>query len=112
MELRKFSDAMLCVESQYQGYLISKGMPIDKYELLLNEVSRGSILIEFIKGGAEKLFEEYVFPMFTRSLEQRVAAILAQRHLNDEDFLKVKDFKEIMGITAVPTKLANPIISH
>ena len=92
---------MLCVESQYQSYLIKKGMPIDKYELLLNEVGQGSIKIKFIKSAVDKLFEEYVFPEFIKSLQAKIDAILRQTHLRDEDTLTVRDFRELFGITSV-----------
>lgn len=105
LELKRFTASMLCVESQYKKYLAEEGIENDDYRLYINEVRQGSIVIEFIKGSAKKLFEHYVLEGFVKFIEKKCNS-LKKQETNDD----LKDLKELGTIfDAVSTDYSSNI---
>ncbi len=96
LELKKFTASMLAVESQYKMFLASENYPSDDYQLFVHKVAEGSIVIDFLKEKAKKLFEEHVLGKFLETLERKITAIKKQEPNENK-----KDLKDIATISNV-----------
>ncbi len=97
LELRRFTDAMLCIERQYRSYLADEDLLADDYTLFIHEVGQGSIIIDFIKGASQKLIEHYVLEAFVQVFGKKIHALIEQK-VQDDAGLSLKDLKELHAI--------------
>jgi len=98
LELRKFTAAMLCVDSQYKKYLASEGWAGEISKLYIYEVKEGSIEIKFLKGAVHKqatLIKDYVFGNFVNCLTKIFESVKKQEKIES-----IKDLKDISMIAS------------
>ena len=100
LELKRFTMSMLCVERQYKSYLAQEGIIDDEYNLYIHEIGQGSILIEFIKGGVQRLIEHYVLDSFVTFFKGKIDELIEQK-VQEETGLSLKDLKELAAIAGV-----------
>lgn len=98
LELKRFTASMLCVESQYKKHLATEGIVSNDYHLYVHEVKQGSIVIDFIKGKAKKLFEDYILEKFLSQLKNKIESVKQQEKIDDRKDLK--DIGTIMNVIA------------
>ncbi len=89
---------MLCIENQYKQYLSNQGISDDGYDLFLHEVQQGSVIIKFIKGPLQQLFEHYVLEKFVEIFGEKIKLIVDQKFEEDAG-MTVKDLSDIRTIS-------------
>ena len=101
LELKLFTASMLCIESQYKDYLSANKINDDQYSLCIQEVKRGSIIIDFIKKQGVELFENNIIaPFIEKFLKPKIEKIVQQK-IEDATGYTLKDIKEILSIVSV-----------
>ena len=97
LELKKFTASMLAVESQYKRFLVyEEGLSGDDHQFFVHKVREGSIVIDFIKDNAQKLFEDQVLKRFLPNLKSKIDAVKNQELIEDK-----KDLRDIGTISNV-----------
>ena len=96
LNLKKFTISMLAIERQYKKYLYLNGITGDEYNLYINEIKQGSVVIDFIKGKTWKLIENHVLKGFVESIKDKFEEVKKQKEIKD-----VRDIKDIKAISDV-----------
>lgn len=100
LELKLFTASMLCIESQYKRYLSQQGIRDDEYRLCVNEVKKGSIIIDFVKKKAVELFaHELMSGFLEKYLKPKIEAIIEQK-IEEETGYTLPELKEILAIVS------------
>ena len=101
LELKLFTASMLCIESQYKSYLSENNIKDEQYNLCINEVRQGSIIIDFIKKKGLELIENHVIADFIEKyLKPKIEKIVEQKIENETGYT-LKEIKEILSIVSV-----------
>ena len=101
LELKLFTASMLCIESQYKSYLSENKINDEQYNLCINEVKQGSIIIDFVKKKGLELIESRVIaPFIEEYLKPKIENIVEQK-IKDETGYTLKEIKEILSIVSV-----------
>ena len=101
LELKLFTASMLCIESQYKKYLSGEGINDGQYNLCIQEVKQGSIIIDFIKKKGLELFDnDIIAPFIEKFFKPKIENIVEQKIENETGYT-LKEIKEILAIVSV-----------